>query len=709
MKIKKPTNHISMNATTKKVFKTEFAGRPLEFEVGELAFRATKAVLGRYGDTEVLVTVVMGELDTNLDYMPLTVDFEERFYAIGKILGSRYTRREGKSSDEAVLSGRVIDRTIRPLFDQRLRREIQVVVTTLALDGENDHNFLSLVTASLALHLSSIPWQGPVAGVNLAEVDNKILVNPKNSESVENTFEGFISGPKGRINMIEIEGLNAHEEKILTAFKAGQEAIDSLIDFQESIRKEIGDKKIDAVLASSNADLKKEIKEKLGNDLEAALFLGKRDASEKGVKELLVNLIKSYEDNGADEKSIKELSHIFEELSDELVHQNALEKNLRPDNRGFEEIRPLEGKVSVIKRAHGSALFTRGETQSLAVVTLASPDSEKIVESIEGIQNKSFMLHYNFPPYSTGEVGRMRGPGRREIGHGSLAEKALRRLIPKKELFPYIIRIVSEILSSNGSSSMASVCAGTLAMMDAGIPLLAPAAGIAIGLMSNEKGDYKILTDIQGAEDHYGDMDFKVAGTETGITAIQLDTKVSGITLNTIKDALEAGKKARKEILETIISTISAPRAALSPFAPSVFSVSINPDKIGLLIGPGGKTINSIIADTGIDNIDVNQDGKIYVYASNQEKGWRARERIEQLTKDYSIGDIVTGKIVRIFEFGAILEFAPGKDGMIHVSELKDGFVKKVEDVVKLGEEVTAKIVKMEGDKIGLSLKALKK
>jgi len=698
-----------MNATTKKVFKTEFAGRPLEFEVGELAFRATKAVLGRYGDTEVLVTVVMGELDTNLDYMPLTVDFEERFYAIGKILGSRYTRREGKSSDEAVLSGRVIDRTIRPLFDQRLRREIQVVVTTLALDGENDHNFLSLVTASLALHLSSIPWQGPVAGVNLAEVDNKILVNPKNSESVENTFEGFISGPKGRINMIEIEGLNAHEEKILTAFKAGQEAIDSLIDFQESIRKEIGDKKIDAVLASSNADLKKEIKEKLGNDLEAALFLGKRDASEKGVKELLVNLIKSYEDNGADEKSIKELSHIFEELSDELVHQNALEKNLRPDNRGFEEIRPLEGKVSVIKRAHGSALFTRGETQSLAVVTLASPDSEKIVESIEGIQNKSFMLHYNFPPYSTGEVGRMRGPGRREIGHGSLAEKALRRLIPKKELFPYIIRIVSEILSSNGSSSMASVCAGTLAMMDAGIPLLAPAAGIAIGLMSNEKGDYKILTDIQGAEDHYGDMDFKVAGTETGITAIQLDTKVSGITLNTIKDALEAGKKARKEILETIISTISAPRAALSPFAPSVFSVSINPDKIGLLIGPGGKTINSIIADTGIDNIDVNQDGKIYVYASNQEKGWRARERIEQLTKDYSIGDIVTGKIVRIFEFGAILEFAPGKDGMIHVSELKDGFVKKVEDVVKLGEEVTAKIVKMEGDKIGLSLKALKK
>lgn len=695
----------------KKQFKMEFAGKPLTMEVSRLADQADAAVLGRHGDTTVLATVVMGKKDIEKDYFPLMVNYEEKYYAAGKILGSQYVRREGKSSDEAVLTGRLIDRTIRPLFNQAMRREVQVVVTVLSFDGENDPDFIGLLSASLALAISPTPWDGPVAGVRLVKFQENsgLHLNPTYQETAEGKllFEAFVSGTKERLNMIELEGLEAGEKEVVEAFTKAQEEIAKLIAWQESIVKEIGQEKSKVSLAMPDEALKERIMSFLSDKLEKAVYIKDKkemyasmDALKTSLKEFLVGA-------GHDEKALAASESLFEEAINDLVHEKILKENKRPDGRKTDELRELHAEVAVLPRVHGSSLFIRGNTQSLSVATLGAPGDQQMVETLEFSGKRRFLLHYNFPPYSVGEIGPFRGPGRREIGHGNLAYKALKNLLPAQEEFPYTIRLVSEILSSNGSSSMATVCAGSLALMDAGVPLKKPAAGIAMGLMLNEKGDFKVLTDIQGPEDHHGDMDFKAAGTESGLTAIQMDVKIQGITIEMLEKTLEQAKAARLQILKTLRSALPEPRKELSPFAPRIISLQINPEQIGDVIGPGGKVINGIIEATGVSSIDIEDDGRVFITAVNKEAAEKALKQVMEITREYKVGDIIEGTVVKILEFGAIVEFG-GRDGMIHVSELKEGFVKKVEDVVKVGDFVRAKIVKMEGGKIGLSIKQLK-
>ncbi len=696
-----------MNLNRKK-FSIDFQGRPLELEVSKIAEQANASVIGRYGDTVVLVTVVMGKEDKNIDYFPLTVDYEERFYAVGKILGSRFVRREGRPAEEAILSGRMIDRTIRPLFDHRLRRDVQVVVTILSVDEENDPDYITLVAVSAALAISNIPWAGPVAGVRmLNQTVNPVISQIKSEWPKQGSLQAFVAGTIDRINMLEVEAVEADEKDVAAAFETAHKEIIKLIEFQNKMVKEIGAKKADVMLSALNGDLKSKMEEFLEGKLEPAMYEKDKMVREEKLAEVKASLKAYLTEQGIDEAGMMAAENLLEVILDELVHKNILESDKRPDGRRLDEVRDLHAEVAFLKRAHGSALFVRGNTQALGVTTIAPPGSEQLIETMEFSGKKRFMLHYNFPPYSTGEVGRVGNPGRREIGHGALAEKAVRNMLPPQETFPYIVRVVSEILSSNGSSSMATVCATSLSLMDAGVPIKAPVAGIAMGLMSNEKGDYKILTDIQGPEDHYGDMDCKVAGTKNGVTAMQMDVKIQGLTVKILAETLAQSKKARLQILEVMSKAIATPRPETSIYAPVVLSIDIDPDKIGEVIGPGGKMINGIIERTGALTIDIEQSGRIYIAGPNREKAQAAFREVEGIVKEYKPGEIVEGTIVRILDFGAIVEFAPGRDGMVHVSELKDGFVKKVEDVVKMGDVVRAKIVRVEDGRIGLSLKGV--
>lgn len=704
----------------KKIFKTEYQGRSLTLEVSDLAGQANAAVIGRYGDTAVLVTAVMGDKNVDKDYFPLVVDYEERFYAAGKILGSRFVRREGKPSEDAILSGRVIDRTVRPLFDHRLRREVQLVVTTLELDEENDLEFITLLTASAALAISDIPWNGPVAGVKLFHDGKNLTINPLTSEitgkwPAEKGFLSFVAGTADRINMIELEGIDAEDSEVAKAFDVAQKEISNLIEWQKKIIKEIGKPKSVIHLAEPDESLVKVVKSFLAGKLEAAMFAKQKQEREAKMSELRELLKGHLAAEKYDEKAVAAAEHIFESKTDELVHKKVLESDERVDGRKLDEIRDLHAEVGILKRTHGSALFIRGTTQALAVTTIAPPGSEQLIESMEFSGKRRFMLHYNFPPYSTGEVGRVGNPGRREIGHGALAEKAVKNLIPSQEEFPYTIRVVSEILSSNGSSSQATICGASLSLMDAGVPIKKAVAGIAMGLMvenpssKSQNPKYKVLTDIQGPEDHYGDMDFKVAGSSDGVRAIQMDVKIDGLTNEMLVDALAQAKKARLEILKVMNKTISEPRKETSIYAPKVLTMQINPDKIGEVIGPGGKVINSIIEKTGALTIDIEQTGKVFIAGATKEKAEAAYREVESIVKEYKVGDIVEGPIVKILDFGAIVQFGTNRDGMIHVSELKEGFVKKVEDVVKLGDFVRARVIKADPDgRIGLSLKNLK-
>ncbi len=684
----------------------EFAGKPLKLSISKMAEQANAAVIGQYGDTTVLVTAVMGKTDRSLDYFPLTVDYEEKFYAAGKIIGSRFVRREGRPSENAVLSGRMIDRTIRPLFDHRIRRDVQIVITVLSYDEQNDPDFISLLTASTALMISDIPWNGPVAGVRLVKKNGEVIVNPGNGEAEDISFEAFIGTTEKRINMIELMGYEVKENEVADAFEKAHEEIKKLLQFQKDIAAKIGKPKADVAMAEMDPEIKSKIRNFLKDKLEDAVY-----QTDKTSRNVNLDQVR----NELNEYLVQEnivvpgVDNLFETEIDDLVHKNISEKNLRPDGRKLDEVRDLHAEVGLFERLHGSALFIRGGTQALAVTTLAAPGSEQMIETMEISTKRRFMLHYNFPPFATGEVGRMGAPGRREIGHGALAEKALRPLIPTQEEFPYTIRIVSEILASNGSSSMATVCASSMSLMDAGVPIKKPAAGIAMGLITENSTDkYKILTDIQGPEDHYGDMDCKVAGTEEGITAIQMDVKIEGITVRMFSEILEQAKKARLHILETITKAIAKPRENVSKYAPVILTLEIRPDQIGEVIGSGGKVINSIISTSGATTIDIEQDGKVYVAAPDMQKAQQAIHAIQSLTKEFQIGEIVEGTVIKILEFGAIVDIGGGREGMIHVSELKEGFVKKVEDVVKVGDFVRAKIIKMENGRIGLSMKALK-
>lgn len=700
----------------RKQFTLEYAGRSLVMEVSAIAGQANASVMATYNETTVLATAVMSKREKELGYFPLMVDFEERFYAVGKVLGSRFVRREGKSSEEAVLSGRVIDRTIRPLFDQRMRREVQVVITILSLNEEEDLDFLALNAASTALAISDIPWNGPVGGVKIVRKNGQILINPKNTEISDGfEFATFVAGPKGRINMVELEGFEATEAQVAEGFAVGQAEIDKLIAFQQSIVKEIGQKKMEVKLAVDDPKLKEAVTAFTAGKFDDVIYMKDPVARDKQTETIEAELAAHLATLGFESAQIKSAHHIIEEIIDGIVHKNILENGKRPDGRGITDLRDLYGEVGLLKRTHGSALFARGTTQSLAVATIAPPGQEQTIETMGFSGKKRFMLHYNFPQYSVGEVGFFRGPGRREIGHGALAEKALKNLFPKKEVFPYAVRVVSEILSSNGSSSMATVCAATLALMDAGVPIIKPAAGIAMGLMTRSTGegeneqiaDYKVLTDLQGYEDHYGDMDFKVAGTKDGITAIQMDVKIKGLTVEMLTVALKQALDARHKILDLITGVIPAPRPEISPLAPLIMTLRVDPSQIGSIIGPGGKTINGIIDATGCMAIDIDDDGLVFVSGKDKETTLAAYNAVSAIVKEYKVGEIVEGPIIKILEFGAIVDIGGGRDGMIHVSELKAGFVKKVEDVVKVGDIVKVKIIKAEGGKIGLSLKAM--
>lgn len=690
------------------VFEKEYAGKKLSFEVSRVAEQANAAVVGSYGDSMVLATVVMSDTESDRNYFPLSVEYEERFYAVGKILGSRFMRREGRPTEEAVLSGRIIDRTIRPLFDQRMRRDVQVVLTILSLDEEDDLDFLALNTASVAIAISDVPWAGPVSGVKIVQKNEALLLNPKNSDVTGCDYQMFAAGPKGLINMIEVEGSEAKEDDVVLGLKKAQEEIDTLIAFQESIVKKISKKKVEVKLAEPDVALAEKVTAFLRPKLEEAIYIPegmKRDeAFQKIHDELTAYLVDKLQ---IDEKAHKSIHDIMEGLIHEIVHTNIIEYEKRPDLRKIDEVRELHAEVGMLPRTHGSAFFMRGSTQSLAVATIAPPGQEQSIESMSITTKKRFLLHYNFPQYSVGETGPFRGPGRREIGHGALAEKAIKNMLPEKTVFPYTLRVVSEILSSNGSSSMATVCASTLALMDAGVPLKSPVAGIAMGLATDTQGRFKVLTDLQGYEDHYGDMDFKVAGTKDGVTAIQLDVKIPGLTKEIIVQTLRQARDARLKILDVMLRTLPAPRPELSPLAPLIMTIKVDPSQIGSIIGPGGKVINGIIERTGCLAIDIDDDGTVFISGKDKTTTEAAYKEVQSIVKEYVVGDIVEGTIVKTLDFGAIVDLGGGRDGMIHISEFKNGFVKDINEVARVGDFVRAKVVKVQDGKIGLSIKAL--
>jgi len=697
-----------------KKWSLQIGGRVLEVATGLLAKQANGSVTVRYGDTVVLATAVMSKGASRISgYFPLMVDFEERYYAAGKIKGSRFIKREGRPSDDAVLTGRLVDRTIRPLFNARMRNEVQVIVTVLSIDGENDPDTLSVIAASTALAISNIPWNGPVAAVRVAQTENgDFILNPVTAESAESNLDLVISGTKDKINMLEAGAKEVPEETIVEAFAFGQEAITKIATFIEGIVAEIGKEKSIPTLLQGTSEFEAKVKEILiAEGLEAALYDPSKVVIEektKAINDKVAEYITTNFTEGIDK--LKEISQqVFEEVSDEIVHKNILEKEQRPDGRKLDQIRQIDCQVGILPRTHGTGLFTRGETQALTVTTLGSPGDEQVIDTMEVDMKKRYIHHYNFPPYSVGEVRPMRGPGRREIGHGALAEKALVPVLPAKDVFPYTILLVSEVLESNGSSSMASTCGSTLSLMDAGVPITRPVSGIAMGIIVGADGKFKVLTDIQGLEDHYGDMDFKAAGTSVGITALQMDVKVQGVTLEMLKAVLEQSKGNRMEIMEKITAAIPEPRAEMSQYAPRIVIMHINPDKIRNVIGSGGKIINAIIDETGVQ-IDIEDDGSVFITSPDAQAAKKAQEWIDNLTHEVKAGEIFQAKVTKIMAFGAFAEILPGQEGLIHISELADKRVEKVEDIVAVGDIVPVKVKEIDAQgRINLSMKAATK
>lgn len=691
----------------------QIGGRELVIETGLLARQANGAVTVRYGDTVVLATATMSKSASKITgYFPLMVDYEERYYAAGKIKGSRFIKREGRPSDEAILTGRVVDRTIRPLFNSRMRNEVQVVVTTLSFDGENDPDTLAVIAASTALSLSNIPWNGPVAAVKVGKVNGELILNPVNGELAGGELDLIVSGTKEKINMIEAGAKEVPEREMIEAFRFAHDAIGKIASFIIDIQKEVGREKAQPALLQGTSEFEAEIKKTLSaENLETALYEKDKKLIEEKINTIKEKTAALIDSTYADEDTgkLKEIAEqVFEEMSDEIVHQNILKKNRRPDGRKLDEIRSIDCRVGLLPRTHGTGLFTRGETQALTVTTLGSPGDEQIIDSMETDTKKRYIHHYNFPPYSVGEVRPMRGPGRREIGHGALAERALVPVLPTKEEFPYTILLVSEVLSSNGSSSMASTCGSTLSLMDAGVPIKRPVSGIAMGIIVDAKNDkeFKVLTDIQGLEDHYGDMDFKAAGTEKGITALQMDVKLDGVTLEMLEAVLQQSHGNRMEIMEKIIAAIPSPRTQMSQYAPRIITMKINPDKIRNVIGTGGKIINQIIDETGVE-IDIEDDGSIFITSPDEQSAEKAKKWIDNLTHEVKAGELFNGRVTRIMNFGAFAEILPGQEGLIHISELSDERVARVEDVVKIGDVVPVKVKNIdEQGRINLSLKA---
>lgn len=694
---------------TIKKFTTEVGGRTLTAEFNNLAEHANGSCLLTYGGTVVFATAVKSpSAREGVDFFPLLVDYEEKFYAARRILGSRFVRREGKASDEAVLVSRLIDRGMRPLFHQRMRNDVQVVIMALSTDEENDPDFPAVIAASLALGTSDIPWNGPLGAIRIGKIDGKFVSNPTYENMEKSLLDLMVCGKDSKVNMIEAGGDQVSEDDMSDALEFAIKEIDALCKFQKDIIKEIGKEKAKLEIKEIPAEVEGAFKNKVFPQLEEAIYIKQKMNRYEKLNEIKREWMKLAEEKFSEiPRNLHD--NLFEEAINNIVHKNIIEKEKRPDGRGLKELRPLFSKVKILPRTHGSGIFYRGETHILSVVTLGAPSDAQLIEGMEVRGKKRFMHHYNFPGFSVGEVKQMRGPARRDIGHGALAERALREVIPDSDKFPYTIRVVSETLSSNGSSSMGSVCASALALMDAGVPISSPVAGIAIGLMMSDEKNYKILTDIQGPEDHHGDMDFKVAGTKDGITAAQMDVKVDGISLNILREAFLRAREARLQILDVITAELSGPRSELSEYAPRIISMTIDKEKIRDVIGPGGKMINSIIEET-LAQIDIEQDGSIFITGPNEESAKKAQEKILLLTKEIEIGETFTGKVTRIFPFGAMVEFAPGQEGMVHISELAPFRVNQVTDVVSPGDEVPVKVIGRDDQgRINLSIKAVKK
>ncbi|MEF8847274.1 MAG: polyribonucleotide nucleotidyltransferase [Candidatus Paceibacterota bacterium] len=682
-------------------FKKQVGGQDLTIQIKNWAEQTNASAWVQYGETVVLATAVMGKEKPELGYFPLTVNFLEKYYAGGEILGSRYFKREGKPSTEATITSRLIDRAIRPRFPKGLKREVQIIVTCFSFDGENDPAIPGLIAASTALSLSDIPWEGPLGAVRMGKTED-FVVNPTYEQEKEGSLDfamAALEEDELLINMIEAEVEEEEEETILEAVEKAQKPLQRVIDLQQEVIEEVGSKE-EVEFKQPKKKLKQHV-EPYADKIEEILRSDDENKMDQ-INELRDEMTEELEEDFEGQESYA--VDLFEEKLDKIIHKLTLEGK-RVDGRDLDEVRGLSSEVDVLPRTHGSARFTRGQTTALTIATLGGPEDRQVLEDMENATEKRFIHHYNFPPYSAGETDYLGAPGRREIGHGMLAERSILPLLPEFEEFPYTIRCVSEILSSNGSTSQASVCGTSLALMDAGVPIKRPAAGIAIGLMKG-KNEHKILTDIQGPEDHHGDMDFKVAGTKEGITTIQMDVKLPGINKELMKEALERAKQAREEILDEIEQTIPEPRKELSPKAPTILSLQIDPDKIGQVIGSGGEVINNIIDETGAE-INIEDSGEIFISAEKEEEAKQALSTIKNITKEVKPGETYQGKVKKILDFGALVEIAPEKVGLVHISEIENSHTEEVEDKLEVGQEVTVKVIdvdKQEG-KISLSIK----
>lgn len=689
-----------------KKYSIEIGVKELVAEFTNWTNQANGSVLVRYGNSTVLATAVMGNKDSNLDYFPLSVEYEEKFYATGSILGSQYMRREGRPSEEAILSGRMVDRTIRPLFPKELKRDVQVIITVLALD-EDDTDVLAINAASLALATSNIPWNGPAGAVRVGLINGSddFVVNPTYTQRTEDSsrLDLLVCGKDELINMTEVGALEIPEETLVRGFEKANEELKRLQEWQESIVTDRGAEKWTVPTKEENPEINNLFDETIRPQLHSnGGLLSKEDFGR------LKSEWQSTAAERLEDASSSEIDDYYEHMVDEHVHDLTLKEGKRVDGRAFDEIRELYAKAGGISpMIHGTGLFFRGETHVLGALTLGGPGDAQTVDTIESHDDskKTFMLHYNFPPFSVGETGRVGGTNRRMVGHGALAEKALRAVIPPQDVFPYTIRIVSECLASNGSTSQATICAGTLALMDAGVPITRPVAGIAMGMMSDKNGNYKILTDIQGPEDHHGDMDFKVAGTVEGVTAVQMDVKVAGVPLKALAEAFEQAKKARLQIIDVILAEIPEPRTDISPRAPKIIAMHVKEDQIGLVIGPGGKMINGIKDATGVEDITIEDDGSVFI-TGRDGSAERAAKAIEQLTHEYKAGEKYEGEVTKILDFGAFVKIAPGTEGLVHISEIAPFRIEKVTDALSEGERVSVIIKEIDEKKrINLSIK----
>ena len=689
-----------------KTYEFDWAGRTLIVETGKFAKQANGGVLIRYGDTAVLSTATASKEPKPLDFFPLTVNYEERLYAVGKIPGG-FIKREGRPSEKAVLTSRLIDRPIRPLFPDGFRNEVQVISMVMSVDQNCSSEMAAMFGSSLALMGSDIPFGGPIAGVKVGRIDGEFIINPTVEQEAKSDIDLIVAGTKDAINMVEAGADEVEESIMLEAIMFGHEEIKRLVAFQEEIAREAGKEKREITLFELDRELTEDVREKAESPLLEAIQTKEKHAREEAIQAVKASVIETYADS-EEETDLGQVRGILDKLIKDEVRRLITEEKIRPDGRKPDEIRPLSSEAGILSRTHGSALFTRGQTQVLSICTLGALGDVQIIDGLGLEESKRFMHHYNFPQFSVGETGPIRSPGRREIGHGALGERALEPIVPSEEEFPYTIRLVSEVLESNGSSSQASICASTMAMMDAGVPIKAPVAGIAMGLV--KKGDnYTVLSDIQGMEDALGDMDFKVAGTEKGITALQMDIKVEGLSREILEEALEQAKAGRMHIMDNMKSAISEPRKQLSDHAPKIIVIQIKPEKIRDVIGPGGKQINKIIDETGV-KIDTEQDGTIYISSINQEMNEKAKSMIENIVREAQVGEYYDGKVKRIEKFGAFLEIFPGKDGLLHISEIQEQRTNKVEDVLSIGDVVRVKVVEIDNhNRVNLSRKAVLK